>query len=320
MTDTTTTTTTRPAIDLKDIIRFDRGALLSEDASGHLSYLGSYEDIDDATHVIIPGTEWADGGGARFGTTLERANWTAMKADFATEVEVIDHFDAHYLAVPLDSMISDALYGAIESLQDYPLYSDDALAEVESELLDEAWDGYYRDEVKSHVAEALDIDLDSAEGDALIDSLQEPFTIAAHKTGLSSFSADAVELNDDDAVHAEMVKHVRLRFANGQLTLWASGTNKAGYSPNPDSVTRTLNYDDAKRHLIDLVTDHDVTEDECVCDDDDESCSPHSTLAEVEAIAAEIGTLPDGVEFQTSIRDDSDVTPTLYWIAKTTIL
>lgn len=103
---------------------------------------------DDTELIVLPYTTYGD----YIGSTVERSNHDAILDDFADEVtsKYLGH-GAYRLVVEADGEISAALYDSIESLRDYPLYSEDHHSYLESDIEDEDWRLYGRDEVRSQV-------------------------------------------------------------------------------------------------------------------------------------------------------------------------
>lgn len=112
--------------------------------------------------VAIPYTSWGD----YVGGTVERANYEALLEDMPdTFVEVRYDYDGHMLAIRPEQ-ITDDIDEIIASLQDYPLYNEEAHSMLEMRLVEEAWDCYLRDDLRRDLDHA-GVDTDELDWDAV---------------------------------------------------------------------------------------------------------------------------------------------------------
>jgi hypothetical protein len=94
---------------------------------------------DDVVFVMPAETTGSDYSGG----THNKANQKAMLADFAGD-DVHEVYGGHgtFAFAVRATNTDESLIEAIEALQDYPVYSDDALSEHEMELQEEAWENW----------------------------------------------------------------------------------------------------------------------------------------------------------------------------------
>lgn len=111
----------------------------------------------EATHVVIAYTVWSDYSGS----TVERSNERSLLADYPqTFIRVYGGHGTSGLMLPVDRpadwFADDEDHGAerwqgllddLHKLADYPVYDDEDHSALETELADEAWDAYLRDDV-----------------------------------------------------------------------------------------------------------------------------------------------------------------------------
>lgn len=101
--------------------------------------------LDGAEYIEVPYTAWND----YVGGTVERSNHDAILDDFEDEVVSVSiDYGGSMLVIPAESEVSAALYDAIESLGCYPVYSEDHWFYLESDVEQEDWTLYGRDELR----------------------------------------------------------------------------------------------------------------------------------------------------------------------------
>lgn len=120
------------------------------------------------THVQVPLTLWGD----YCGDTMQRANFEALQQDYPdTFIQVgWAERDGISLVVDLSKPLDEHLLaGLVRMRDDYPVWSDEKMSEVEMNLADEAWDGYLRMDlpgdlrdqgIDEDVVDELDLDAD----------------------------------------------------------------------------------------------------------------------------------------------------------------
>lgn len=123
---------------------------------GVYSYGGATPDFTP-THVEVPCTVWGD----YVGGTAERANCVWLRDNYGENViTVTGDYGSEWIVLPLDAEVPYTLADDIVALADYPLFDDEVMSEVETQLADEAWDCYLTYDVTRELA-ARGVDIDS---------------------------------------------------------------------------------------------------------------------------------------------------------------
>ena len=106
-----------------------------------------------ATHITVQGTTW----GEYCGTTYTRSNARSLVRDFPdTFVTVTGDYSSEFLVLPLDAYIPEHLAEALVELADqYPVYDESDMSELEFEIESECWELYGRSDFLSEVNNAL---------------------------------------------------------------------------------------------------------------------------------------------------------------------
>ena len=128
---------------------------------------------DDVRYLEIRGTAWGD----YTGSTYERSNARSVRRDFGEHVVTLRaDFGFEVLLVRVGADIPIGLYEAIVEMQDYGLYDESDLSELESELEQEDWQSWGRSDFSSEVRKRAqrhdrDDDVPELDEDAYTDSL-----------------------------------------------------------------------------------------------------------------------------------------------------
>lgn len=145
---------------------------------GRPAEVSSLADVGDraATVVLHHITGWGDYAGSVY----DRSNFECLQRDYPdTFGEDWSGYGYHVLTLPLDEDIDPDLVEILRELADeYPVYDDCAIWELEEKLEQEDWDSYGHQDFSSELTDAvsaklreLDIDLDVAGEAALTDHL-----------------------------------------------------------------------------------------------------------------------------------------------------
>jgi hypothetical protein len=119
---------------------------------------------ENATHVVLGLTVWSDYSGS----TVERSNERSLLEDYPqTFIRLYGGYGTSGLMLPVDRPADwfaddedggiDRWQGLLEDLAklaDYPLYSEEDLSALETEIADEAWADYLRSDVLADLAKA----------------------------------------------------------------------------------------------------------------------------------------------------------------------
>lgn len=127
---------------------------------------------DDVGAYVVPDVL---SGSDYSGSSVERANARAFLESFRDVLGVVDLHGGHgtyAVAVRLDIVDAEVLE-TLERLTDYPVVDDDTLAEVESEMDAEAWDGWARDDFRRALCARFGCNLDDVEDSIVADVFRE---------------------------------------------------------------------------------------------------------------------------------------------------
>jgi hypothetical protein len=208
----------------------------------HVEYHGtglstSYGDWDElrSTSEVIPERCYVMpelcSGSDYSGSLVERANYQALLDDmpqgYEDGVEYITYSGGHgtyALAIRFDAL-SDDLLETLESLDDYPLISEDVHSHLEMESQDEAWSNGLRSDFKTALGSALASVYESTH--------EEPDDDA-----LEFLSDDCGEISDENI---DRLFYLMADFGN---VYWVNESGSDSYIDVDDVVKRGL---DAKR-------------------------------------------------------------------------
>jgi hypothetical protein len=125
---------------------------------------GDWQDatLETATHVVLGYTVWSDYSGS----TVERSNERSLLEDYPqTFIRLYGGHGTSGLMLPVDRPADwfaddedggrerwQGLLEDLAKLADYPLYDEEDLSGLETEIADEAWDAYLRSDVLSDLA------------------------------------------------------------------------------------------------------------------------------------------------------------------------
>lgn len=109
-----------------------------------------------ANLVILCNTEWSDYSGS----TVNRSNHRSLLRDFPEcgLIEISSGWNDWALALPGDMAMEDGpgtLWNALVDLADYPVYDEEDLCLLESDMAWEAWDGYLGHDVTNDLRDLL---------------------------------------------------------------------------------------------------------------------------------------------------------------------
>lgn len=155
------------------------------------------------------------------GSDIERANVKVWRQEFASDegtawVEVTGAHGAEAIAVNPDA-ITDEMRATLDALTDYPLISDEAAGEVETELFDEAWESWGRRDFKRYIEKEYTVDLD----DVPEESLDEMFHEGADHLNINGGPGYQIETGGGVHIYLEpWGKGRAIQYVNKWLDQW----------------------------------------------------------------------------------------------------
>ena len=152
-------------------------------------YNGKYRMSEDSvTYLEVPGTVWGD----YCGSVYNRSNMRRLLEDYPdTFVTVGMDFSSTCLLLPLNSAMPEGLGDILDGLEDYPIYDESDLSELETEMTDEAWDRWGAWDLRRDLEKALgDDSLEDVEDDAL----REAWWAACEVAGFYPYAEDATNM------------------------------------------------------------------------------------------------------------------------------
>ena len=132
------------------------------------------------THVMIPSTLWGD----YVGSSFERSNAQSIARDYPeTVITVYDDHSYECLVVPINRALPDGFVTGVLALADeYPIWDENDLSELEVETEAEDWESWGRDQFRMDVMDALPEDKQEIIEDATDNRLAELFDVAREFT------------------------------------------------------------------------------------------------------------------------------------------
>lgn len=106
--------------------------------------------------VILNSAQWGDYDNS---ATWHRANYVALQNDYEeTFIHVgLSSHDGLALALPLSASIPESLADILRGLEDYPVYDEGVLSEIEMKIEDEAWDSWVQWDLTREIEKAYEV-------------------------------------------------------------------------------------------------------------------------------------------------------------------